>query len=489
MVESVQNFLHNLLADVRLVDLLDVALVAVFLYLCMVWLGRAASRPALVTVLLVLMLYLLARTFDMYLTAMLFQVGLTAIVLGLVLIFQEDIRRGLERLTAWGTPADLSPAATGKTVDVLTESVARLAGLQIGALLVFHGRQPLDRHIRGGVPVRADISLPLLQSIFDPHSPGHDGAVLIRGERIELLGVHLPLSENLQEVGNAGTRHTAALGLAERSDALVVVVSEERGTISVASAGRLEVLDSPAELKRRLEAYYHNLHPRDERRGVEWLTHNLGLKAAAVVAACVLWGLFALRTETVQHTFEAIPVYRGLPDGWGVDPTTVQVTVSGSERAFRMLDEQSLTMSLDMRGTRRLGRQEVAFAEEDVHLPRGLKVTQIIPNSAALTVFRTETRKLEVEVQIGKFPTGASLLDYRAEPLYVPVLLRIDGGTPPTKIPTEVLDLGNITQSQTLRVRLNLPPGVYLIDAANATVNVRLVVKKPGEATAEALKG
>ena len=104
--------------------------------------------------------------------------------------------------------------------------------------LIAEGKDPIARHVMGGIELGGKISEPILKSIFDPHSPGHDGAVIVEHDQISLFAAHLPLSKDFQQLANVGTRHSAALGLAELSDALCIAVSEERGTISVARAGR-----------------------------------------------------------------------------------------------------------------------------------------------------------------------------------------------------------------------------------------------------------
>jgi DNA integrity scanning protein DisA with diadenylate cyclase activity len=115
----------------------------------------------------------------------------------------------------------------------------------MGALIVIPGRESIERHTEGGIEIDARLSEPLLLSLFDPNSPGHDGAVVIQGSRISAFAVHLPLST---VPAGRGTRHAAALGLAERCDALCVVVSEERGTISLAREGAIRPIANEAQL-------------------------------------------------------------------------------------------------------------------------------------------------------------------------------------------------------------------------------------------------
>ena len=190
--------------------------------------------------------------------------------------------------------------------------------------------------------VNGQISLPLIYSIFHPASPGHDGAVVLEGPRIERLGVHLPLSKNLAEIGDGGTRHAAALGLSERTDALVIVISEERGTISVAEHGRLTRIQ-PAQLKPLLERRHQPHPPTPEPSDSSWRLRNIVWKAVSLLLAVVLWLLFARQVETVQRTYIMPIEYRNAPAGYRIKEqgaNRVEVTLSGSERAFSLLDAQ-----------------------------------------------------------------------------------------------------------------------------------------------------
>ncbi len=164
-----------------------------------------------------------------------------------MVVFRQELRRLFEQIaTLWFRKrlAATGPAA----VDVITRSVADLVARQWGGLIVVAGREPLETHTAGGQLLGAHLSEPLLLSIFDPHSPGHDGAVISSGDRVERFQVHLPISTNRAEVGPRGTRHAAGLGLSERTDALSIIVSEERGTVSVAEAGRHQHCDAADEL-------------------------------------------------------------------------------------------------------------------------------------------------------------------------------------------------------------------------------------------------
>jgi DNA integrity scanning protein DisA with diadenylate cyclase activity len=175
--------------------------------------------------------------------------------------------------------------------EILARALTGLAREKHGALVVLAGMQKLERHLHGGEELGGRVSAALLESLFDPHSPGHDGAVVIEDRAVARFGAHLPLARGTGLPHGLGTRHSAALGLSERTDALCIVVSEERGTISAARHGILRPVGSAEELARLVASFYrerralHGSRPslRSALRG-----HRLE-KAAAVVLALGLW--------------------------------------------------------------------------------------------------------------------------------------------------------------------------------------------------------
>ncbi|TWU02546.1 diadenylate cyclase [Stieleria varia] len=371
----------DLLDQVRVADLLDIGIVAVLLYVVLVWLRNRASRTlGLVSTGLVL-LFLLARWLDLYLTTMFFHYGLVGIALAIVVVFQQDIRHGFERLASFRLFRQHSPNdSRRRLVETITEVADEMAQKRIGALIVFPGREPLDRHIHGGVSVDAKISLPLLLSIFHPKSPGHDGAVLIESDRIMTLGMHLPLTTQVERVHDCGTRHAAALGLAERCDALVVAVSEERGTITVAQDAEMTEVD-PADLADHLRRYFDtqdgSFDAKGERRLSDWAT---GL--AALSAATALWFAFAYHTDIVQRTF-AVPIeFRNIPPDYEIaepKPNFAEATLSGPEPTFAMLDPTRLAVSLEIREEQGKTIFRWFTADSLTNLPEDLRIESTVP--------------------------------------------------------------------------------------------------------------
>jgi uncharacterized protein (TIGR00159 family) len=239
------------------------------------------------------LVYTLARIMGMYMTVWIFQGFFAVLIIAIVVIFQEELRHIFERIAVWSLRGGPNEESSPKEVEILVHSVANFARDKIGALIVLHGLDPLDRHIEGGWDLNGELSEAILESIFDSHSLGHDGAVLIEHGRVSRFGCLLPLSKDFAKMTNLGTRHTAALGLAERSDALALVVSEEKGTISIAERGKLAVIPDLRALERQIERFFLEKAPRPSQKSVaDFFRHNTREKAIALGVSILMWLFF-----------------------------------------------------------------------------------------------------------------------------------------------------------------------------------------------------
>lgn len=471
--------LKQIVTNFRFADLLDILVVSVFLYFILSWLRRRASRSVVVGIASVVFLFITARMLNMYMTSQVFQAGLTAALVALVIIFQEDIRMAMERLATLGNfQSKHQLVASNKTVDALVDSICKLARDSIGALVVIKGKESLDRHLTGGISLNGRISVPLLYSIFHPETPSHDGAVIIEGDRIEKFGVRLPLTHNLTETRDTGTRHSAAVGLAERSDALVLVVSEERGTKSVVENGHLETVTQEM-LRNRLNVFYHKLFPPPaEVSRLSWISKNPGLKIFSTICAIVLWSLVAYRVDTVNRTF-TIPVeYRNVPEGLMLEdpqPQEIKVTLSGPERSFSF-DNSFLVASLDL-GRIHNGNQSLPITEKDINIPKGLSVNSISPKDFSFRALKTELTEVPVKVKTrGRLPKTLQLEEIKTSPSTVQLLIPQSKRGTITEVTTEPLDLDLISQSTILRLSVILPNGVMPSDENQNSVKVTITI-------------
>ncbi len=236
--------------------LLDIAIVSLLLY----WLfslirGTRAVRLVIgVTVLFAV--YAAAQALQLRLLIQIMQTGAVVGLFALVVVFQPELRRALERIGRVGSFAWLLSPAEQRAADRVSDEVARAAErLQRyghGALIVLERETGLEEIAETGVMLHADLSADLLVTVFSPRTPLHDGAVIIRGETILAAGGLLPLAETTIHTERFGTRHRAALGITEQTDAIVIVVSEENGQISLVERARIVRNLNEAQLARAI---------------------------------------------------------------------------------------------------------------------------------------------------------------------------------------------------------------------------------------------
>jgi uncharacterized protein (TIGR00159 family) len=388
--DSILSFLDEFAHSFRVADAVDILLMSIFVYSTLVWFKETASRRVLIGVLVLVAVYFLARAFNLYLTSLVFHTGFAALVIVLIVVFQEDLRRMFERVAGWGTLRRLrEPRPAVIDVDLLVEAAFSMAAERTGALLVLPGNDPLGRHVEGGIELGGRMSLPLLLSIFDVGSAGHDGATIVDRNRVERFAAHLPTSHSPAELAGRGMRHSAALGLSECCDALVIVVSEERGAVSVAQEGKLTRMESAAALKQRLEQFVAAKHPQPVRSSWQrYVTANGHWKLLALALACLAWFVLAYNPDTIQQPFKVPIQYRNVPQHLelgGDTPTEAEVTLSGAERNFRFLDPAQMRITIDLRGAE-AGRGTYAITEQSIVLPPNLSLYRIEPSSIQLNL-------------------------------------------------------------------------------------------------------
>lgn len=232
-------------------DLVQIVLVAAGLYRILLLVQRTRAMQMLLGLVLLGSVYLGSVLFRLdlirYLLARLFQYGAIAALV----VFQPELRSALARLGQNRMMRVFSRLEESEVVDEVVEAVERLSRSKIGAIIALEQNVGLDEYAQTGSPVEARVSAEMLTTIFTPYSPLHDGAVLISGDQIRCAGAILPLTQYSVSDRSLGTRHRAALGLSEETDAVVIVVSEETARVSVARRGRLE-RDLPADRLREI---------------------------------------------------------------------------------------------------------------------------------------------------------------------------------------------------------------------------------------------
>ena len=365
---------------------LDFLIVALLVYGFLALIKRSHARSILNGITILLAIYLLARMLNLYLTSLLFQTFFAFFVVIIVVIFQREWRNFFEWLYLWGRlPRERRLALPDILTQQLIETVTILNERRIGALIVVPALQPVDALAQGGVPLGGKMSVPLLLSIFDPSSPGHDGAVILDGDRVKKFGAHLPLAERFD--ASLGTRHRAAIGLSERSDALIIVASEERGSVSIAHAGTLTALASPQDIGQHVHAILVEQFGsrKDAPHWYSFLTHNVREKILAAVFTFLFWFLLVAQTgsDVVTRDFDIPIELRLVPPEYVVtrfSPDTLTVTLSGTDRDFLLFDRDALKAVVPVNQPGE-GAHTLTISAEQISHPTSIAVVQFSPTT------------------------------------------------------------------------------------------------------------
>jgi len=283
----------EILSTLSLASVADILIVAVLIYLVLIFIKQTKSYFVLHSLLVLLALNFISNIFSFRLTKLILEPLLTGIVIISAVVFQKEIRRFFRFVTAGqGFVFSFKAPATPESIEVIADTVFEMAEKKIGGIIIFPGETSIDDIVDGGFILDGKISRPLLLSIFDSNSPGHDGAVLIENNKIHKFGLHLPLAEDFKEAKRVGTRHRAAAGVTERADAIALVVSEERGVVSIAENGSLRSIDDRDGLLSILEDFSEDVKEGEPITYPFWhylIFRNVEIKAMSILLAMILW--------------------------------------------------------------------------------------------------------------------------------------------------------------------------------------------------------
>ena len=376
-------------------ELLDIALVAPAFYVAIAWLRTAKAGRAILGALTIGTVYLAALELRLQLTAWIFQAFLAVFVLALGVVLQNDFRRLFERASQWSWHRSSGRSRGAEVAELISKTLFEMAEMRCGALVVLLGRDLVTQHIDCAEPLDGLVSRPLLLSLFDPGSVGHDGAVVIDGARVASFAGHLPLSTNTEQIDARGTQHSAALGLSETTDALVLAVSEERGEVTVAHHAKIRCFESAEELEAELLRFTGKSAPK-----VDWSTRlGAGIQqhwanaAVALLLSVGMWQLFVAGSKAGQKNL-TVPV---LVDNIGreykvdrINPAEVKVELSGLQRDLFLIDPADLEVRVDATDVAE-GWRTFELTEKNVRRDERLTVRGLSPKVVRLTVSPADT--------------------------------------------------------------------------------------------------
>ena len=234
--------LQGLLSTITFLDVIDIVVVAYFLYRLFLMLKNTRAATLGKGLMVLIGFTLICRWLNLHVISWLLEKSMTVIMVALPVVFQPELRRALEQIgrgKLFHKGSELDEQELEEMLDSVAHATKIMSKNKVGSLMVFERATGLVERIETGVPVDGLVSSGLIQNIFVKDTPLHDGAIIIRGNRIVAACCLLPLTENRNLSQELGTRHRAAIGMSEQSDAMVLVVSEETGTISIARNGEL----------------------------------------------------------------------------------------------------------------------------------------------------------------------------------------------------------------------------------------------------------
>jgi uncharacterized protein (TIGR00159 family) len=366
---------------VRWQSVADFVVLTAALYILLRW---AQQARALRVALMVLGLHagaLVSRHFDLVLTSWVLDGAAILAIVVLLLVFQAELRRFFMRLDSLLNWRPQSASRLTETYQAISQSAFRLAAVSVGALMVVVRRDAVTELVSGGIILEATVSPEILEAIFQKTSPVHDGAVIVRGDRIVRAAAVLPLTDRERVPSYYGTRHRAAMGLSERCDALVVVVSEERGEVILMEARRTVRFDDEQKLAQMLEKLCAQPAVGLKSRLRQWFIANARVKLAAVGLAAAIWSTSFLSTGTTVRT-AGVPVqFVSVPVGLDIAaPYTDRLEVEVRASAW-LMDSVGLTQlvaSFNLRGAR-AGTLNLPVDSRNLNLPPGMVMERVSP--------------------------------------------------------------------------------------------------------------
>lgn len=417
--------------------------------------------------------------FGLILTSWVMQ-GITAVLaLIIIIVFRNEIRSVLQaknlKAILWGFPQQSGPT----TIQVIADSVKTLSRRRIGALIVLPAKENLDDVLQGGIPLQGLISKEMITSIFWSDNPVHDGAVIIEGDRISKVGVILPLSYKSDLPSRYATRHRAALGLAETTDALVVVVSEETGNVVAAKDSNIINIHGSTSLIKILKEHM-GLH---EIEGGYQQKEKFKMGIAAVISFFFITGMwvsFSKGLDTLITLEVPVEYTNRKPDFQIVDASvnTVRLHLGGSGALIRSLQPEQVQVRLDL-GHAIIGRNIFSITQDNISLPPGIFLRKVVPSVVEVTL--DETIKKEIPVQVdwaGELPAGLILSEINIDPDKVEVI----GGKrileKLSTIYTQKVHLDNLKESGTIFANLALTPAsLNIASGSKDKVRIAYVIK------------
>ena len=364
-------------------DIVDILFLTIVAYQLYIWFRESRALRVIIGLVALGGIYSIAKFWDLFLTTWVFQILWQVLLILLLILFQAEIRQVLEKVSPMRYLRSRRRVFQKTLTKELSQTLFELAAERTGALIVLTRNDNPSEFVHAGQTIMSLPESALIKSIFNRYAPAHDGAIVIAQDRITQMGCILPLSKDESLPEKYGTRHRAALGLSEVTDAVCLVVSEERSEVATVVEGQIVTWQDPEALAGHLGEIFGGpeLRVPDLKGFLKGIfVENWRTKLGALALVTIAWLVLASQQEAdttittpVQHT--NVPSHLIL--GPGSTPT-VDLTVSGRRNAIRTLKEQDIQVSVDLTDIT-LGRHLIKISAKNIFLPFGVNIDRVAP--------------------------------------------------------------------------------------------------------------
>jgi len=448
-----------LILSLRWQDIVDISLVSFILFRFYVLFRGTNAFRVLIGMTILWFFQQIAVSMGLIVTSWVVQGVVTLGAFIIIVIFRNEIRTVLLarnlKFIFWGSASK----TVASTIEIIVQSVLDMARRNCGAMIVLPGKEDLEEVIQKGIPWDGEISKEMILSIFWPDNPVHDGATIIQGDQITQVSAILPLSRRDDLPSYYGTRHRAALGLAEATDALIIAVSEERGDVVAAQDSQLKVIKQ----RRRLEQILQQHMGITAKKSRELIKDRLMVITAALFSIIFVTGVWFSVSKGVDTlaTLEIPVVYMNRNPAMEIVKTsgnTVSLELEGSGALIKSIKPDQIQVKLDLSNSK-VGPNSFTITRESISLPPGIILKGLTPPVVDVDLDVLIKKELPVQIDwVGKLPDDFILSDTTVKPKTVEVI----GGKrmleKMSTIYTEKVRLNNLESKGAITANLALNP-------------------------------
>lgn len=463
-------------------SILDILLIAAGLFFLYRTVIRLGTWKIVAGILLAAVFFVVASYIDLRGIEWIYRNVSHVAVISIVILFQPELRKLFER-------AALMKRSRAVRYDeqfsrIIAESMWELALKRVGAIIVIPGREEIGEWLNGGYPLNALPSVPLILSIFDPNSPGHDGALVVQNDKFSMFGVRLPVSHSGRLGEDYGTRHQASMGLSEKADALVITVSEERGRVSLFHNGVMRVMAGPDDIVNSICSHCGEAGLFQPAIPAKKISRAMALEILGSLAVTlVLWtALISSQGEMLEKSITVPVEYTATAEDvvmTGEKANEVRLQLSGSKADLDAVASSALSVKIDLSKAVE-GKQTVLISSNNIRLPKGVNLLDVAPSKVDITISKRIRKDVEITPQlVGKLPEGIAFVSVEVSPRTLAALLPSDdSGDTLKSVTTTPVYLEGIRDDTKLFCKIIAPPSIQPVEKRWPDVEVIITVKR-----------